>query len=76
MAEKVNNQDIFLNKLRTDGTKVNVFLSNKTRLFGLIAGFDKYTLTLEFDNKQTLVYKNQIASITPHTQERPIKRVK
>ena len=73
MAQSVNAQSIFLNKLRTEQTKVNVFLSDKTRLHGVIVGFDDYTIVLEKDGKQTLIYKNSISSIAPQTSEKPIR---
>lgn len=72
-AEKVNAQNIFLNKLRTDKTKVNVFVNGKTKLYGVIVGFDEYTIVLESSNSQTLIYKNQITSIAPQTLTRPIR---
>lgn len=73
MPSTVNTQNIFINGLRLKGTRVNVFLSNKTRLHGVIAGFDDYTIVLESHGTQTLIYKTQITSITPQISERPIK---
>lgn len=61
----VNVQNIFLNKLRHDGTEVNIFLIGGARLYGVIKGFDQYSVVLENDGKQTLLYKSGITSITP-----------
>lgn len=72
MSDKVQAQNIFINQLRVKKAKVNVFLANKTRLHGVIAGFDDYTIVLESEGKQTLVYKNQISSITPISSFKPI----
>lgn len=70
----VNIQNIILNKLRRDKEVVNVFLTNKVKLVGVIKGFDQFTIALENKGKQTLIYKNNIVSLTPiNTPFAPIK---
>ena len=69
----VNTQNIFLNKIRVDKEHVNIYLLNGTRLYGVVKGFDEYTIVLESRGSQTLIYKNSIASIAPQNAVRPIK---
>lgn len=69
----VNVQNIFLNKIRIDRDSVNIFLSSGVRLYGTVKGFDEYTVVLENQGNQTLIYKNNIVSITPHKPIKPIK---
>lgn len=76
MAKQINTQSIFLNKVRLDGTKVTIFLANKLRLTGVIVGYDEYSIVLESDNSQLLIYKSNIASIAPSGHFRAIKNVK
>lgn len=73
MKKVLNAQNIFLNKLRVDKAKVNLFLSNGVRLCGIIKGFDEFTIVLENDGRQTLVYKSSTISITPQNAIKPIK---
>ena len=69
----VNVQNIFLNKIRIDRDSVNIFLSSGVRLYGTVKGFDEYTVVLENQGNQTLIYKNNIVSITPQKPIKPIK---
>lgn len=68
----VNTQNIFLNSLRNSRTKVIVFLTNSKKLFGTIKGYDEFTIVLEHENSQTLIYKSNVTSIVPQTSIRPI----
>ena len=76
MANKqgVNTQNIFLNCLRTSKTTVTVFLSNGTKLYGVVIGYDEFTIVLECKDSQTLVYKSNISSIQPNKALKPIKK--
>ena len=65
MNKEQNLQDLFLNEARKAKVLVSVFLSNGFQLRGIVAGFDNYTIILESEGKQSLVYKNSIASIVP-----------
>lgn len=69
----VNAQNIFLNKIRIDKDRINVFLSSGVRLYGVVKGFDEYTIVLENQGNQTLIFKNNIVSITPQKAIKPIK---
>ncbi len=67
MAAKgaVNLQDFFLNQVRKDGIQTTVYLINGFQLKGFVKGFDNFTVILESDGKQMLIYKHAISTITP-----------
>lgn len=60
-----NMQDTFLNSLRKNNTYVTVFLLNGFQLKGLIKSYDNYTVLLESDGKQQLIYKHAISTYVP-----------
>ena len=60
-----NMQDVFLNSLRKNSTFVTVFLTNGFQLKGLIKSYDNYTVLLESDGKQQLIYKHAISTYVP-----------
>ena len=62
---QVNLQDAFLNQLRRDSVQVTLYLINGFQLKGIVRGFDNFTVILESDGKQLLVYKHAISTITP-----------
>ncbi|MCT8139899.1 MAG: RNA chaperone Hfq [Anaerobacillus sp.] len=63
--QSVNIQDVFLNQLRKESIPVTVFLLNGFQLRGLIKGFDNFTVILETEGKQQLVYKHAISTFSP-----------
>ncbi|WP_096154561.1 MULTISPECIES: RNA chaperone Hfq [Bacillus] len=65
MKQTINIQDQFLNQLRKDSTSVTVFLLNGFQLRGLIKGFDNFTVLLESEGKQQLIYKHAISTFSP-----------
>lgn len=64
----MNIQDVFLNYSRKNKTQVTIFLVNGFQLKGHVTGFDSFTVVLEADSKQNLVYKHAISTITPEKQ--------
>lgn len=64
---KTNNnlQDIFLNNARKNRIAVNIRLLNGYQLKGFVTGFDSYTVILECNNEQIMVYKHALSTITP-----------
>lgn len=58
-------QDVFLNTLRKNNIIVTVFLMNGFQLKGLIKSYDNYTVLLETDGKQQLIYKHAISTYVP-----------
>ncbi len=65
MKQAINIQDQILNTLRKDGTFVTVFLLNGYQLRGLVKGFDNFTVLLETEGKQQLIYKHAISTFAP-----------
>ncbi len=61
----INLQDGFLNQVRKDATPVTIFLINGFQLRGLVRGFDNFTVILDNEGKQELVYKHAISTIIP-----------
>lgn len=65
MTKPLNLQDVFLNQVRKDRTMVTIYLTNGFQFKGAVKGFDNFTVVLESDGKQNLVYKHAISTITP-----------
>ena len=66
MNKQTNNlQDIFLNNARKNKVPVSIYLTNGFLLKGYVKGFDNFTVILDSDGKQMLVYKHAITTITP-----------
>ncbi len=66
MKNNINLQDVFLNKVRKKGTTITVFLINGYQLKGYVKGFDNYTIVLESEEKQNLIYKHAISTVIPN----------
>lgn len=65
MKQQINLQDSFLNQIRKDNIPVAIFLINGFQLRGNVKGFDNFTVILEVDGKQQMVYKHAISTISP-----------
>ncbi|MFC0188810.1 RNA chaperone Hfq [Fictibacillus aquaticus] len=65
MKQTVNIQDQYLNQLRRENIYVTVYLLNGFQLKGLVKGFDNFTVVLEAEGKQHLIYKHAISTFTP-----------
>ena len=63
--QQSNLQDIFLNNARKDKLQLTIHLLNGFQLKGIVKGFDNFTVILDCDNKQMLIYKHSISTITP-----------
>ena len=63
-----NLQDQFLNIARRNKIPLTVYLTNGFQFKGIVKGFDSFTVILEGDGKQNLVYKHAISTIIPLTQ--------
>ncbi len=62
----INLQDSFLNQIRKENNlPVIIYLVNGFQLRGVVKGFDNFTVIIENDGKQQLVYKHAISTITP-----------
>lgn len=58
-------QDSFLNRARAERTPVTVFLMNGFQFRGVIRAFDSFTVLVDSDGKQQLIYKHAISTIVP-----------
>jgi host factor-I protein len=67
--QQVNLQDFILNQVRKEGTPVTIYLVNGFQSKGVVRGFDNFTVILEVEGKQQMVYKHAISTVMPH---RPI----
>ena len=65
MKTNINLQDVFLNKVRKENKEVFIYLINGYQIKGMIKGFDNYVIIVENGEKQQLVYKHAISTITP-----------
>jgi len=63
--KNINLQDVFLNSARKEKIPVTIYLTNGFQFRGSVKGFDNYTVVLESDGKQNLVYKHAISTVTP-----------
>ena len=63
--QQSNLQDIFLNNARKNKLQLTIHLLNGFQLKGIVKGFDNFTVILDCDNKQMLIYKHSISTITP-----------
>lgn len=61
----INLQDVFLNQVRKEHIPITIYLVNGFQLKGLVKGFDNYTIVLDVDGKQQLVYKHAVSTISP-----------
>ncbi|HBG22509.1 MAG TPA: RNA chaperone Hfq, partial [Peptococcaceae bacterium] len=59
----------FLNQVRKEGVMITLYLVNGFQLKGVLRGFDNFTVILDSDGKQQMVYKHAISTIMP---SRPI----
>ena len=65
MQKTQNLQDLFLNQARRERQIVTVFLMNGFQMRGVVRGFDSFTVVLETDGKQQLIYKHAISTLVP-----------
>ncbi|MGH4123907.1 MAG: RNA chaperone Hfq [Clostridium sp.] len=66
MSKSINNlQDIVLNGSRKNRIPVTLYLTNGFQLKGNVTGFDSFTVILNCDGKQMMIYKHAISTITP-----------
>lgn len=63
--KSMNLQDVFLNQARKDKIPLTIFLTNGFQFKGMVKGFDSFTVILDCDGKQNLVYKHAISTIIP-----------
>lgn len=65
MQKTQNLQDTFLNQARRDRAVITVFLMNGFQFRGIVRGFDAFTVVLDTEGKQQLIYKHAISTLVP-----------
>src|SRR5512135_2412326 len=58
-----NIQDSFLNTARKDKATITIYLLSGVKLTGRIRSFDKYTVVLETNNQEQLIFKHAISTV-------------
>ena len=58
-----NIQDSFLNNARKDKIALTIYLMSGVKLSGRIKSFDKYSLVLETNNQEQLIFKHAISTV-------------
>ena len=58
-----NIQEAFLNNARKDKTFLTIYLMSGVKLSGRIKSFDKYSLVLETNNQEQLIFKHAISTV-------------
>ncbi|MEJ5172372.1 MAG: RNA chaperone Hfq [Hydrogenothermaceae bacterium] len=66
MAEKKPRlQELFLNRIRKEKIRCDVYLVNGVKLEGKIKYFDNFTILLKEGPREVLVYKHAITTVAP-----------
>jgi host factor-I protein len=58
-----NIQDSFLNTARKDKCVITIYLLSGVKLTGRIRSFDKYSVVLETNNQEQLIFKHAISTV-------------
>jgi host factor-I protein len=58
-----NIQEAFLNNARKDKTFITIYLMSGVKLSGRIKSFDKYSVVLEANNQEQLIFKHAISTV-------------
>jgi host factor-I protein len=71
-----NIQDTFLNTVRKDKSPITIYLVSGVKLTGKIRSFDKYSVLLENNSQEQLIFKHAISTVVSgragvHPEPRP-----
>lgn len=77
-----NIQDTFLNTARKERSNITIYLLSGVKLTGRIRSFDKYSVVLEANGQEQLIFKHAISTVVmgrvvshsahvPHGDARP-----
>ncbi len=58
-----NIQDTFLNTVRKDKSAITIYLVSGVKLTGKIRSFDKYSVLLENNAQEQLIFKHAISTV-------------
>lgn len=65
MEKTKNLQDSFLSRVRADRQPVTMFLVNGFQLRGTVKAYDSFTVFLDTEGKQQMIYKHAISTVVP-----------
>ena len=65
MTELTTLQETMLRQVTKEHIPVTLFLMNGFQMRGIVRGFDNFTVVLESDGKQQLIYKHAISTLVP-----------
>lgn len=65
MQKIMDLQEQFLYQARRERIGLTVFLMNGYQMRGVVTGYDSFTVVLDCEGKQELVYKHAISTIIP-----------
>jgi host factor-I protein len=65
MNKAINLQDVFLNQVRKEKIPVTVYLTNGFQFKGIVRGFDTYSIIVDSEGKQELIFKHAVSTIMP-----------
>jgi host factor-I protein len=65
-----NLQDHYLNIARKEKLDITIYLMNGVPIKGRVLSFDNFTILVEVDKKQNLIYKHAVSTIVP---SRPVQ---
>ncbi len=65
MQKTMDLQEQFLQQVKRDKLGLTVFLMNGFQMRGVVTGYDSFTVVLDCEGKQELVYKHAISTIIP-----------
>ncbi len=64
-----NIQEGFLNNARREKSAVTIYLVNGVKISGRIRSFDKFSLILESNHQEQLIFKHAISTVLVHRTE-------
>ena len=72
-----NIQDTFLNTVRKDKSPITIYLVSGVKLTGKIRSFDKYSVLLENNSQEQLIFKHAISTVVSgragaHPEMKPV----
>ena len=65
MQKTISIQDSFLAEARKEKQLLTLFLMNGFQMRGFVTGYDSFTVVLDCEGKQELIYKHAISTIIP-----------
>ena len=69
--KSANIQNEFFNRARKDGGPVTLYLTNGKKLTGRIRAFDKYTVLVESNRIEQMLFKHAISTVAINRPSAP-----